>query len=715
MQTSLTRRKFLKVSGAGLAGVAGSGLFPASIMKALAIEANNTHGNINDVEHVVILMQENRAFDHYFGKLEGVRGFADRHLVPTVYGDVWKQKYKGQGGERFIYPYHLDAKQGNAQRVNGTPHTYPDAHDAWDKGRMSDWPTHKKQQSMAYYTETELPFQFALANAFTVCDEYYCSFQGGTTPNRIFHWTGVNHHDYDPNPPAINNDFDYLGPSSKGYTWTTYPERLERAGIRWKVYQNLPDNFGDNPLAGFRQYRRANELKGNNSNGAPHPQWNEDDNDISPLLKGVANTMDAEGLMNTLKEDIANKTLPQVSWIVAPATYSEHPGPSSPVQGGWYTQEVLDALTSDPDTWSKTVLIINFDENDGFFDHMPPPCPPSLSDGAFQGESTVSLTKEYHTDSQPYGPGPRVPALIISPWSRGGWVNSQVFDHTSVIQFLEKRFGVIEENISPFRRAVCGDLLSAFNFENPNEEPLPSLPELTKNEADTVRAEQEQLPQIDPPDEANQLPPFTTAGIRPSRALPYELHVNAFVNIDQFSVTLTMTNNGKQGAVIHVYDQLNLDKIPRRFVIGAGDTVRGTWPVSLEGNKYDLWVLSANGFHRQFKGVCEQQQNQEVSVCYGVNQETPSVLVRLENHAEEDKTVIVDFSAYDPGNKATITLAAGEKTSVEQFVKGASNWYELVVSVEGGETFRRYCGRVESGLHGFSDPLMGLANDSRVS
>ncbi len=708
MKTSLTRRKFLKVSGAGLTGVAASGLFPPSIMKALAIEANNSQGNINDVEHVVIFMQENRAFDHYFGKLQGVRGFADRHPIPTTHGKVWKQHYKKPQEERFIYPYHLDAEQGNAQRVNGTPHTYPDAHDAWDQGRMSDWPTHKEKQSMAYYTETELSFQFALANAFTVCDEYYCSFQGGTNPNRIFHLTGINHHQQDSNPPAISNVFDHLGPSSEGYTWTTYPERLEQAGIRWKVYQNLPDNFSDNPLAGFRQYRQVNELKGNKPGGAPYPQWTEDDNNISPLLKGVANTMDDGGFLESFKEDIANKTLPQVSWIVAPATYSEHPGPSSPVQGGWYTQEVLDALTSDPDIWSKTVLIINFDENDGFFDHMPPPCPPSFSDGAFQGESTVNTTNEYHTDNQPYGPGPRVPALLISPWSRGGWVNSQVFDHTSVIQFLEKRFGVIEENITPFRRAICGDLLSAFNFENPNDESLPLLPELTRNEADTVRADQEQLPQIDPPAEVDQLLPFALAGIRPSRALPYELHVNALVNSDQLSVVLTMTNSGQQGAVIHGYDQLNLEKIPRRFVIGAGDTVRATWPVSPEGNKYDLWVLSANGFHRQFKGVCEQAHNQEVFVCYGTNQENPSILVRLENHAEQEKKVLVDFSAYEPGSQQTVTLAAGGKAWVEQFIKPASNWYDLVVSVEGSDTLRRYCGRVENGHHGFSDPLMGL-------
>ena len=74
-----------------------------------------------------------------------------------------------------------------------------------------------------------------------------------------------------------------------------------------------------------------------------------------------------------------NGSLPQVSWIVATAEGSEHPGPSSPAQGADYTSKVLDALTANPDVWSKTVLIINFDENDGFFDHVPPPAAPSYA------------------------------------------------------------------------------------------------------------------------------------------------------------------------------------------------------------------------------------------------------------------------------------------------------------------------------------------------
>src|SRR5690606_3818322 len=175
------------------------------------------------------------------------------------------------------------------------------------------------------------------------------------------------------------NQWDGLGASTEGWTWTTYPERLQQAGVTWKVYQNLPDNFTDNSLAGFQQFRRANEQAGNAPDGAPYPMWTPAMDAANPLYKGVANTMPDGGMLQALRDDAASGSLPQVSWVVAPAAYSEHPGPSSPVQGAWYIQEVLDALTANPEVWSKTVLLINFDENDGFFDHVPPPAAPSFN------------------------------------------------------------------------------------------------------------------------------------------------------------------------------------------------------------------------------------------------------------------------------------------------------------------------------------------------
>ncbi len=285
----LSRRDILRAAAIGSA----FSLLPASIRKALAIPANNRTGTLRDVEHVVILMQENRSFDHYFGTLPGVRGFSDRFTIPLP-GDrhVWQQ----QGAERLVLPYHLDSKRGNAQRVTGTPHSWVDEQAAWDHGRMSAWPTYKTPASMGYYRQQELPFQFALANAFTLCDAYHCSIHAGTNTNRLFHWTGTN------GPSAADvavvvNEWDSPGPAEIGYQWTTYPERLEASGVSWKVYQFLPDNFTDNPLAGFRQYRAASIQVGNPAR--PPKDFNafvpysDALNEAAPLYKGNGNTLPA--------------------------------------------------------------------------------------------------------------------------------------------------------------------------------------------------------------------------------------------------------------------------------------------------------------------------------------------------------------------------------------------------------------------------------------
>ena len=209
MNTS--RRKFLQSSTAAATLLAA---FPPSIRRALAIPANNVTGTIRDVEHVVILMQENRSFDHYFGTLKGVRGFGDRFPIPLPKGlQVWQQS-DAQG--KLVLPYHLDATQGNAQRVSGTPHSWKDGQAAWSGGRMDQWPRYKTTASMGYYQEAELPFQFALANAFTLCDAYHCAMHTGTNSNRLFLWTGTNG-PTGANVAVVNNELDDIGPSTTGY------------------------------------------------------------------------------------------------------------------------------------------------------------------------------------------------------------------------------------------------------------------------------------------------------------------------------------------------------------------------------------------------------------------------------------------------------------------------------------------------------------------
>lgn len=737
-----SRRKFL--TGAAKFGAAAAfSTFPPSIQRALAIPANSKHGTIEDVEHIVIVMQENRSFDQYFGTLAGVRGFGDRFTIPLPGGlSVWQQK---DARDRVILPYHLDSQKGNAQRVSGTNHSWADGQDAWDGGRMYRWPRFKDNAdsrraglapSMGYLKERELPFQFALANAFTICDAYHCSMHAGTNSNRLFHWTGTNG-PTGANVATVINEWDEIDGPSRGYDWKTYPERLQESGVSWMVYQNMPDNFTDNPLSGFKQYRHANQASGKPVKGSGvSPAYDPTTDDAAnPLYKGIANTMPDGGFLERFRADVQASKLAQVTWIIPPATYSEHPGPSSPVQGGWYIQDVLDALTANPQVWSKTVLLINFDENDGYFDHVPAPAAPSVNpDGTPAGKTTLhqeALAPEYFTHPNPpgttsqprpdgrvYGPGVRVPMYVISPWSRGGWVNSEVFDHTSVLRFLEARFGVMEPNISAFRRAVCGDLTSAFNFASPNEQ-LPFLAgRTTRAGADQLRNAQQRLRQIRTP--TDQQMPRQAVGVRPSRALAYELHLTANVDTSRGKVQLLMANAGSAGVVLHVYDRLHLDRFPRRYMVEAGKSLDDVWDIigsddvldvtAGDRGLYDLWVLGPNGYHRHFKGnLTTASANPEILVRY-IASGKPKLHMELHNLGRLSCTFTVQAKAYSKGDAPrTETIKPGKKVQIAWDLSDSGGWYDFAVTCDADETFyRRLAGRVETGKHSISDPAIGL-------
>lgn len=745
-----SKRKFLRTTVGTAAAAATLSTFPASIRRALAIEANNATGSIQDIQHVVMVMLENRSFDSYFGTHKGVRGYGDRFPVPSANApSIFFQNY----GASTLIPYHLDGTQGNAQRAGSTPHTWNDSQAAWDHGRMASWPNAKTPLSMGYYETAEVPFQRALADAFTVCDAYHCGMHTGTIANRLFYWTGTNGpNGLDPNTNApvlvagLNNEFNGgndIGASTAGWTWTTYADRLERAGVSWKVYQSLIDNFGCNEMMGFRHWRKAIEQMPATrrpvyvateslaqSPTAAGPAYNPDiDDALSPLAKGFGNTM-PEGLLETFRNDIQNGTLPAVSWIIPPSQYSEHPGPSSPAQGGWYVQQILDALTANPEVWSKTVLLVNYDENDGFFDHMPPPTAPSRNpDGTLAGGSTLSdsdMAPEYHTftpattnqpatDGRPFGPGPRVPMLVISPWSRGGFVNSQVYDHTSTLMFLEKRFGVVEPQISNYRRTVCGDLTSCFDFVTPNATSMPTLSgRMTKVGVDALAVAQSAKTAIPVPSATpGSALPVQAAGTRPSRALPYELHTTMHPNAQAGSVTLEFANTGTQGvgALFHVYDRLHLDRIPRRYLVEANKSLTGSWLLPAADNgQYDFWVLGPNGYHREFVGNLNEMTaaaNPEIQVCYQPC-DSATVSVKLHNKGSQPCTFTVTANAYRTDGPWTLTVAANAVGELSWPVAASGNWYDFSVGTSASPTFkRRFAGRIETGKDSVSDPAMG--------
>jgi phospholipase C len=717
---SIDRRKFLRMTANTTAAAAAFAALPLSIRKALAVPAAVETGTIKDVKHVVMLMQENRGFDHYFGTMKGVRGFGDRFPVPLESGKpVWYQS----NGSAEVAPFHLDPKQFNALLAPSTPHSFSDSQAAWNQGKFGNWPKYKNNNSMGYYKREDIPFQFALAEAFTICDAYHCSITTGTDPNRITFWSGSNFNpelraqginctdtDSEPNNlrcwianPAVDKwpvpGYTYKGTAFK---WPTIPDLLEQAGITWRIYQDPNDNWTGamNGCLAFESFRTAQPG--------------------SPIYKNGMSLWTLEDLAN----DVKNGTLPQVCWVLPPQAFSEHPGgPSSPLKGSNFTEQVLDALTANTAVWSKTAFFLTFDENDGLFDHVPPPAVPSYNlDGTLAGKATLNLNGEYFSDPtgkykkaddnttgsvRPFGLSARVPMYVISPWSKGGWVTSQVFDHTSMGMFLEKRFGITVPNISPWHRAVCGDLTSAFDFTKQHgNAKLPELPD-TSNYA-VMDAQQRAMLAYTVPKTPQPL--FQESGARFSRKLPYELHVNAAVRAG-ISVELTFSNTGTQGAVYHVYDKMHLNRIPRRYTVEAGKTLTDIWDVSPDRGKHDLWVYGPNGFVRVFKDDAVTIGNvasPEVRVRY--DNAKGDVYVKFRNTGTKACTLTMRDNAYGSGGPRTLKVEPGQEVEQNWSLQKSANWYDFSVTADTLKGYeRRFAGRVETGKHGFSDPAMGTA------
>ncbi|KFG98075.1 phospholipase C [Burkholderia paludis] len=709
-----SRRDFLRAAARTAGAATAMSILPAGIRNALAIPAHNATGTIQDVEHIVVLMQENRSFDHYFGSLRGVRGFGDKRALSLPNGQsVWAQP-TAPGATSYVMPFH-PGEQSTGMTLGETfivdlAHDWNTTHQAWNQGLYNQWVPAKGAAAMAYLTREDLPFHYQLADAFTICDGYHCSVLGPTDPNRFYMWTGWVGNDAQGGGPVLDNT--RLDP---GFTWSTFPETLQSAGISWKVYQDVGNglneanewgytsnpfigNYGDSALLYFAQYQSAAAS--------------------SPLHQGAlsgTNVLNGGTYFDQLKADVANGTLPQVSWIVAPQAFCEHPTWTSNY-GAWYVDQILQILTSNPTLWSKTVFLINYDENDGYFDHVVPPFPA----GSGNGKSTVDTINEFYVTgtgryaagvnvSGPYGLGPRVPMLVVSPWSRGGWVCSEVFDHTSVIRFIQKRFGtaankhLAESNITPWRRAVCGDLTSAFNFATPNES-LPQLPDTSSfvpafHPANPPAAGTTYTPSAP----TVQTQPTQEPGVRPARALPYELFVQASTERTPGFLSLRFSNTGTVGAVFLAYAADG--SAPHSYTVEAGKHVRDQLALG-SGGTYDYTILGPNGFLRRIAGtVASGMPQPEVGEAYDVA--NGNLEVWFENPGRQP----LDFSmtnAYDPGKTVTRTVPPRGKVQVDLDLRRAWGWYDVSVSVKQATGFvRRLGGHVETGRPSFSDPLLG--------
>ena len=541
----ITRRALLRAgAAAGAAGALGAKL-GLSASRGRLIEtalSGAAAGRLDQVEHLVILMQENRSFDHYFGTMAGVRGFTDAAAhrsfagAPAVTaGGVVAQSMVGTSidgtrvhyaladGETSLQPFELQSNPPTVagQTTNDITHDWGPQHGSWHDGAMDGFmvehlahdPEAKWEvtttvaglplvttstvptgiTAMGYYRRKDcLAFYRALAEAFTLCDGYHCSVLGPTDPNRLMFMSGsLGAHSGDVGGPVLTTYVQNREQLYGTLDWPTVPELLTAHDVSWKVYQDPTSQALFNVLTYFKRFVSPSSST-----------------EISNAVNGLTPVYPAQ-----FAADVAAGCLPQVSWIIPPAFACEHPA-SPPEYGEWLVSQILETLVSRPDVWAKTVFLVVYDENGGFFDHVAPPTPgptvqvggtvPSAAPSLYRNGLPSSSTTTYGTDGEfvdpartsnaaggppsdwaevlgPVGLGFRTPALVVSPFSAGGNVCSDVFDHISVIKLIERLFlttGTVEAglHVSPWRYATVGDLTSALAGLHSPTTAVPALP-----------------------------------------------------------------------------------------------------------------------------------------------------------------------------------------------------------------------------------------------
>ncbi|WP_282205767.1 phosphocholine-specific phospholipase C [Kitasatospora fiedleri] len=679
----LSRRKFMALSASAAAGAAVAGTAAGAGATPAAAAAAGATGTLADARHIVILMQENRSFDHYFGMLKGVRGFADRATIQLSGGyGVFNQP--NLLGRQYPWQFSATKPAGGADperlaQCNGDlAHGWSDQHKAWNSGKLDSWVAAKGNvRTLGYLTRADIPFHYALADNWTVNDAYHCSVLSATGPNRTYHWSGQ----IDPAGTAGGPAYD--GGDESGLKWQTYAEALEHAGVSWKVYQNAADNYGDNALAYFTAF-----------SGAPAGS--------ALAVKGMGSVPKTTGrtpddIVAAIRADVLGGTLPQVSWIVPDQASSEHPY-ATPADGAHFVHNVLDALNADPAVFDSTILFLNYDENDGFFDHVPPPAAPAGTAGEFYNGVNIGL-------------GFRVPMIAVSPWSRGGWVSSETSDHTSVLRFLEKWTAALGKpatcpNISAWRRKVTGDLTGMFDFAHPVYG-MPALPDTSQT---IGLAACGPLPNPAPVD--NRLP-VQEAGTRPARALPYQPVANLdrleFGSGGVIKVWIAMANQGTAGSHFAAYANAYRSGGPWQYTVDPAGSTSDFFNCGsgYGAGKYDLTVVGPNRFLRRFTGdATAAGKNAAVTATYAPAPDTGKLALwfELANTGTAAVTFTVTSNAYRSDGPWTYTVAAGARTS-DHFnaVAYTNGWYDFTVTVSGDASWsQRFTGHLETGAPSIS-------------
>ena len=444
---SLSRRRFLQLGAAAAAGAAvgtscssgGAGSsgadadldgVPDELEVTTTALSDERKGRLSDIQHVIVILQGSASFDQVFGTRPGVRGFDDPDTATLATGQpIWYQPNPANPDGHTL-PFPLATAGPGAACVPRIERSWPALHGAWSNGRMDGFAQQIGDLSMGYYRPEDLPWYTALADEFTLCTSWFSSVLGPANPNRVMALSGTIDPTNKAGGPVIDDRKTRFG-------WETYPERLERAGVGWRLYADAASRPASG-LASFVQFQEA---------ARPHPLWDAGARDRS---------------LEDFEADCAANLLPWVSWVAVP---DPPPGTGGL---GWAAQQpfvgrAVAAVTGNPDLWKGSMIVLTHDSSGGFFDHVTPPTPPPDALGEYVGE-------------EPIGLGPRVPSLVVSPWSRGGRVHDTMVDHTSILQFLELRFGVEAPLISPWRRERTGNLLDTIDL-TAFDPSVPDLPE----------------------------------------------------------------------------------------------------------------------------------------------------------------------------------------------------------------------------------------------
>src|SRR5580658_5045875 len=443
----LTRRQFLPRAAA--AGLVLSQAVPA-LLRAAATQTPDQANwpSNNSIKHVVILCQENRSFDHYFGAFASTFGSGTNTAVGFTPSALTYYNSAGQG----YNPYHL------AQFCNQDPdHSWEGSHVKWNSGAMNGWVVDEDGETIAigYFEAADHIYHVQLAHAFSIADHNFCSQVGPTLPNRLYLWTGTSGWQF-LSPSTTSDSLPYNNPSLTAVppilSWQTMPDVLDTAGLPWKCYSvadgSIPSVIGAfNPLIFFEQFL-----------------------DNPPRLARA--TTDFSGFL----ADLAAGTLPAVSWIVTEAVVSEHP-PAPPDMGQLLVARVVEALMASS-AWESTALFVTYHEGGGYFDHVAPKILEYVPAGLPDAGLAV-------------GPAFRVPLIAVSPWSRPGTVFKGTIDHTSILQFIERTFSTPAQpvhlsTIDPARREL-DDLSAIFDFtQAPIAPALPTVGQLWPQADKTV-------------------------------------------------------------------------------------------------------------------------------------------------------------------------------------------------------------------------------------